>query len=928
MRRIFLFLSIVSVLLLTPGMVCKTVAKQYQGQCGDSISWSLNTADSVLHLVGSGAMTVYSKSTEVPWDTLRSYVKHAEIDERITNVYFYSFSTCSNLQELIIPKGCVRQPSVQNCTSLRKIRIAEKANLIDFGTFAGCVSLDSVYLPDNITSIAQQAFCQMKSLPYLSVSKNLTKIAGLVFYGTQIHTLEYRGDVADICKMSTNSSFFSDSTHLYINSQEVTDLYVPDSVQEIKDNVFANFTNLRHASFHENTVVAPNAFTGCFISIDMRRDGKDNIVGEERKKLSTDLQYHYTRQGRYISFSGSGDMPNYYGSSPWNEDYLLDSIYLPNGMTSIGSNAFAGHEELKHITWNYSINTIGDSAFMNCKGLADTLTIPISADTVFRHAFAGCDSLREIRYYKYLDIHPEAFPDQAHMVELDTFKGVWYNNVHYCLALQDSVMTYEGEGGFAYNNQVYYDWAFIRDKVKHVYIIGGITNVPNHLMGSAANLETVYLCDSVRTIDAEPFGQCGNLTKVHSSKNLKSIGWRAFMYCGKLDSIELPETVEYIDGMAFYVCKSLPNLKLPKHLKTIKYDAFSGCASMRGELYIPDSVTTIGARAFATGKNGITSVRLPKSIEKIEDKAFMLDSLTTFRYAGTVEDWIKVSLGNANANPSYYAHQIYFEENRVPQAIHFSDTVESIGAYTFVNDTLLKEVSYYKHTAIGTDAFLGTGANIIIKDQDKHTTDAMIHGSFTANSKEDLKQMVFTIKQKKTRKTIKIVTDKSGRFYLDWDNGTYTAAAGNGPHRMPLDDIGSVVIISIDPSTSATSGDVTYKVDVEVSGLPSVGQYPYNLHAITEYREETIEYRHNKIGEEIEIVHRLGEQTDHLVAEGVINTDDDATISYWGGDNFFMPTENTDVYDELGRYLSKWYPEIPSGIYIIREGDKACKWGR
>lgn len=923
MKLRFVSFVILSFVLYTTTLLAASSPKTYSGACGDNITWSLNTGDSILHLVGSGEMTRYAKEKDVPWDSLRQYIAHADFDTTITYIDKYTICSCPNLTELSFADHLTETPVLNGCPKLRTLHMSKSFREIPYGCFMGDTSLDSLYLYDSIQTIGKESLYQLK-LRYISWGASVKKVGANIALNGLIEKLDYRGSITDWCNITFEGHHtFTSGTLLYIDGEVADSIYIPDEVTEIKHFCFANYTRMRYCSYKEGTKISETAFEECFIKIWERRAGKEPVIGEEKHQITKDLQFYYNRQGKYVSFSGTGDMID----CKFNSDYVIDSIFIPNGMTSICNNAFAYHQELKHIVWNYSINTIGDSAFVSCTGLSDTLTIPISANTVYPYAFSGCDSIPVLQYYRFLEYDDIAFPWHAKRVQLDTFQGDWYG-VQYTLPLQDSTLILEGNTSI-YSYRVTYPWAYVKPKVKHLKYLGGITNTGAQIMYDNPNLKDVWMCDSIKTVDNTSFMFCTALDSVKFSNTLKSIGSNAFWGDKSLELIKLPESVESIGGMAFYVCSNLENLELPKMLRTISNDAFSGCTKFKGELYLPDSVQTIGLRCFANSGSGITSVRLPKSIQVIEDRAFLLNGLTTFRYAGTVEDWLKVKLYGMSANPSHKAQQILFEGNRAVREINFSDTVQSIGQYQFYNDTLLKEISYYRHTEVHPTAFEGTGANITIKDLDRHTTDATLHGQLITKKGEKLIRATLKIKQKKSRKTITITTDKTGKYLLNWENGTYTAIGGTtGPHRMIMDDeIGTLVVIIVDSKTNNATGETTYNFNIEVSNLPSEGQYPYSLNATTEYLEEVTEQFTNKHGETIEKHHLLGEQNNYLVLEGIINTDDDASIGYWGGDKFFVPTENTDVYDFTGRYIGKWSVNLPRGIYIIKEGEQCCQWG-
>ena len=119
-----------------------------------------------------------------------------------------------------------------------------------------------------------------------------------------------------------------------------------------------------------------------------------------------------------LTLSGSGEMwNNDYGDSPFKDyeirkatvEYGITSIgesaflgcrgmtelTLPNSVTSIGGNAFEGCNGLTELILPNSVTSIGDSAFEGCSGLTE-LTLPNSLTEIGKYAFRGCSGLTEL----------------------------------------------------------------------------------------------------------------------------------------------------------------------------------------------------------------------------------------------------------------------------------------------------------------------------------------------------------------------------------------------------------------------------------------------------------------------------------------------------------------------------------------------------
>lgn len=107
----------------------------------------------------------------------------------------------------------------------------------------------------------------------------------------------------------------------------------------------------------------------------------------------------------------------------------------------------------------------------------------------------------------------------------------------------------------------------------------------------------------------------------HQGLPVTSIGEEAFINVfDNFDSIYIPDSVKSIGKRAFLGCESLKTAVLPKALTRIEESLFEGCVLLES-VNIPEGVTVLDARAFY-GCNNLSVFTLPSTLQIIGDKAF------------------------------------------------------------------------------------------------------------------------------------------------------------------------------------------------------------------------------------------------------------------------------------------------------------------
>jgi hypothetical protein len=205
----------------------------------------------------------------------------------------------------------------------------------------------------------------------------------------------------------------------------------------------------------------------------------------------------------------------------------LTAIDIPDGVTSIGYEAFTYCRELASITVPNSVTSIGSGAFY---GTAWYSNQPDGMVYVGNIA------------YKYKG----TMPDDTSIVINDGTCGISGSAFAGCTGLIS------------------------------VTIPNSVTKIGNEAFRGCSGLTAITIPDGVTNISWYAFYDCTRLASVTIPYGVTSIESHAFYNCSSLTSIILPNSLTYIEIGAFNKCSSLATIVIPNSVITIDAFAFSG----------------------------------------------------------------------------------------------------------------------------------------------------------------------------------------------------------------------------------------------------------------------------------------------------------------------------------------------------------------
>ncbi|MCI9152575.1 MAG: leucine-rich repeat domain-containing protein [Ruminococcus sp.] len=239
---------------------------------------------------------------------------------------------------------------LSNTDAVKEIKISDGVNHITPNVFSLFTNLTSVTIPGSVTSIAAYVFQGCSSLKDISIGEGITSIEENAFSGcTALESITIPDSVKEI------------SDNAFKGCSSLENIIIPDSVKEIGRDAFSG-TNITNVVIRDDVTIESGAFNAdCKISIMLVPDNS-GIIDNTQYKDRNDLK----------------------------------DIIIPDGVTSISSNAFAGCTNLESVVFPKTGDiSIGEFAFNDTK--IESITIPSNVVSIGGKAF-GSSALKEVRF--------------------------------------------------------------------------------------------------------------------------------------------------------------------------------------------------------------------------------------------------------------------------------------------------------------------------------------------------------------------------------------------------------------------------------------------------------------------------------------------------------------------------------------------------
>ena len=436
--------------------------------------------------------------------------------------------------------------------------IKEGTKVICNGAFYQCRSINSINIPDSVTSIGKSVFSSCVSLTNINIPDSVVKMAGNPFAGW--HGSLYNESKSFIYE---NHVLFNADKTIIIAYRADDELYnIPDSVISIEDYAFYECKSLTRINIPNSvTSIGECAFIRC-----------QSLTRINIPDSMTSIGDNAFRNCESLTSINLPDSVTSIGKSAFAWCKSLTSINIPDSVTSIGDRAFSFCESLTCINIPDRVTSIGDHAFRNCESLT-SINLPDSVTSIGKSAFAWCSSLTHIN-----------IPDTVTSIGDSAFfkcESLTSINIPDCV-------TSIGDSAF-----------FECESLTSINIPDCVTSIGELAFRECKSLTSINIPGSVKSIGKSAFAECKSLSSINIPDSVTSIGDSAFDWCSSLTHINIPDTVTSIGKSAFYWCYSLTSINIPDSVTRIGDKAFYGCDKLNPQIK-NDIIKRFGTEVFSS----------------------------------------------------------------------------------------------------------------------------------------------------------------------------------------------------------------------------------------------------------------------------------------------------------------------------------------
>ena len=515
-----------------------------------------------------------------------------EADSQLEIIDEEAFCNCDSLKNIMIPSSVtnIGEGAFANCDSLKRVNYNGTISMwatIDFASEnANPLSNDNAKLyindtlQDNIElkeiyEIKKHAFCGCDFIKTITIPTSIICIEEGAFANcSSLKQVNYKGTIsnwADIYFGNEEANPLSNGkAKLYIKGA-VQENIVLKEIDEVENYAFYNCNFIKRVTILNSVIsIGECAFFGC--------PKLQSVTFEADSKLEEIMwnAFYGCSSLKRVNFNGT--------ISKWVSIDFDNKETNPLAMKKLYIDGKLFEEE--NIVLE-GISRIGSCAFAGCDFIK-TITIPKSITNIGAGAFIDCDAIERVNYKGTIS--------QWASIDFDTEGANPLLNDHAKL--------------------------YISNKLQENIVLKGIDKVAANAFFGYKFIKTVTIKDGVTSIESAAFAYCKSLENITLPSTITNIDYLSFFYCTSLKSIHIPYSVTNIGIGAFAACKQLQSVTIEPNskLESIKCGVFRRCYSLIN-IIIPKSVTSIEEKAFCECSS-LTTIKLPSSVSNIGKDVF------------------------------------------------------------------------------------------------------------------------------------------------------------------------------------------------------------------------------------------------------------------------------------------------------------------
>lgn len=288
-----------------------------------------------------------------------------------------------NLESLSIPNGVevISDGAFYNSKLLSSVTIPESVKYIGNGAFKGCSSLSSVSIPNGVEHIGGGGFADCSLLSSVNISESVSYIGGGAFSGCfLLSSISIPGNVAYIGRRAFEGCPFP-----VVNGARYADSYLIEPVGENSSVVVNSGTRFISSSAFDARsvykkflsivlpesveVIGEQAFSGqtALKSINIPsslRVVESNVFGSRDSRCLSLETINLSNLASWCRVDFGESNPLTWGAKlMMNGKPLEGDLNIPEGVDSIGSNAFYNQEGITSVSLPANVQKVGKSAF-------------------------------------------------------------------------------------------------------------------------------------------------------------------------------------------------------------------------------------------------------------------------------------------------------------------------------------------------------------------------------------------------------------------------------------------------------------------------------------------------------------------------------------------------------------------------------------